>query len=284
MATAKSLFVLPLLLLLMALPYHDAEAQFADATSEQATAAGDTSSGGTLLTAEELNTLVAPVALYPDELLAIVLPASTNPIQVVEAQRFLENRAKDPNLQPDEGWDPSVLALINYPDVVKKMSDDIAWCQDLGNAVLDQQDDVLNAIQTARGSASDAGYLQSNDQVTVVNEGDNITVELSDPEVIYVPQYDPAPVVNNNYTNYPPPYHSTRTRRTGLQLPPSLPACSWVPLFPTASIGTTATLTSTTNQHRQQPRRRQHRPGRPDQHRQDQGAGPLQRRAQGRQH
>ena len=205
MATAKSLFVLPLLLLLMALPYHDAEAQFADATSEQATAAGDTSSGGTLLTAEELNTLVAPVALYPDELLAIVLPASTNPIQVVEAQRFLENRAKDPNLQPDEGWDPSVLALINYPDVVKKMSDDIAWCQDLGNAVLDQQDDVLNAIQTARGSASDAGYLQSNDQVTVVNEGDNITVESSDPEVIYVPQYDPAPVVNNNYTNYPPP-------------------------------------------------------------------------------
>jgi hypothetical protein len=208
MATAKSLFVLPLLLLLMALPYHDAEAQFADATSEQATAAGDTSSGGTLLTAEELNTLVAPVALYPDELLAIVLPASTNPIQVVEAQRFLENRAKDPNLQPDQEWDPSVLALINYPEVVKKLSDDISWCQDLGNAVLDQQDDVLQAIQAARGSAADAGYLESNDQVTVVNEGDNITVESSDPEVIYVPQYDPAPVVHNTYTSYPPPYYS----------------------------------------------------------------------------
>ena len=208
MATAKSLFVLLLPLLLMALPYHDAEAQFADATSEQAAAAGDTASGGTLLTAEELNTLVAPVALYPDELLAIVLPASTNPIQVVEAQRFLEKRAQDPNLQPDEEWDPSVLALINYPEVVKKMSDDVSWCQDLGNAVLDQQDDVLAAIQAARGSASDAGYLQSNDQVTVVNEGDNITVESKDPEVIYVPQYDPAPVVYNNYTNYPPPYYS----------------------------------------------------------------------------
>jgi Protein of unknown function (DUF3300) len=208
MATAKSLFVLLLLLLLVALPCHDAKAQFADAASEQATAAGDTASGGTLLTAEELNTLVAPVALYPDELLAIVLPASTNPIQVVEAQRFLEKRAQDPNLQPDEEWDPSVLALINYPDVVKKMSDDVSWCQDLGNAVLDQQDDVLKAIQTARGSASDAGYLQSNDQVTVVNEGDNITVESADPEVIYVPQYDPAPVVYNNYTNYPPPYYS----------------------------------------------------------------------------
>ena len=208
MATAKSLFVLPLLLLLIALPRHEAEAQFADATSEQAAAAGDTASGGTLLTAEELNTLVAPVALYPDELLAIVLPASTNPIQIVEAQRFLENRAKDPNLQPDEEWDPSVLALINYPEVVKMLSDDVSWCQDLGNAVLDQQDDVLKAIQAARGSASDAGYLQSNDQVTVVNEGDNITVESSDPEVIYVPQYDPAPVVNNNYTSYPPPYYS----------------------------------------------------------------------------
>ena len=208
MATAKSLFVLPLLLLLIALPRHDAEAQFADATSEQATAAGDTASGGTLLTAEELNALVAPVALYPDELLAIVLPASTNPIQVVEAQRVLEKRAQDPNLQPDEEWDPSVLALINYPEVVKKMSDDIAWCQDLGNALLDQQEDVLNAIQAARGSASDAGYLESNDQVTVINEGDNITVESKDPEVIYVPQYDPAPVVYNNYTNYPPPYYS----------------------------------------------------------------------------
>src|SRR5688572_16663306 len=208
MATAKSLFVLPMLLWLIALPRHDAEAQFADAAPEQPTAAGDTASEGTLLSAEELNTLVAPVALYPDELLAIVLPASTNPIQVIEAQRFLDKRAKDPNLQPDEEWDPSVLALINYPEVVKKMSDDLDWCQDLGNAVLDQQDDVLKAIQTARGSASDAGYLESNDQVTVVNEGDNITVESSDPEVIYVPQYDPAPVVNNNYTSYPPPYYS----------------------------------------------------------------------------
>ena len=194
----------------MVLTAHDAKAQFADATSGEAAASGDAAGGqsGTLLTAEELNTLVAPIALYPDELLAIVLPAATNPIQVVEAQRFLDQRAKDPNLQPDQEWDPSVLALINYPEALKKLSDDIGWCQDLGNAMLDQQEDVLNAIQAARGSASDAGYLQSNDQVTVVNEGDNITVESKDPEVIYVPQYDPAPVVYNNYTNYPPPYYS----------------------------------------------------------------------------
>jgi hypothetical protein len=202
--------VVSLFLCFLALTCHDADAQFADATPSEATASGDAAGdqSTTLLTAEELNAVVAPVALYPDELLAIVLPASTNPIQVVEAQRFLDQRAKDPNLQPDQEWDPSVLALINYPEVVKKMSDDISWCQDLGNAVLDQQDDVLAAIQAARGSASDAGYLQSNDQQTVVNEGDNITIESSDPEVIYVPQYDPAPVVYNNYTNYPPPYYS----------------------------------------------------------------------------
>ena len=207
---AKPLLVVALFVGLLALTCRNAEAQFADATSGEAAAAGDIAGGqaSTLLTAEELNALVAPVALYPDELLAIVLPASTNPIQIIEAQRFLDNRAKDPNLQPDEQWDPSVLALINYPEVVKKMSDDVSWCQDLGNAVLDQQDDVLNAIQAARGSASDAGYLESNDQVTVVNEGDNITIESSNPEVIYVPQYDPAPVVYNNYTNYPPPYYS----------------------------------------------------------------------------
>ena len=207
---AKWVPVVALFLGFLALTCQDAEAQFADATSSEATASGDAAGdpSSTLLTAEELNAVVAPVALYPDELLAIVLPASTNPIQVVEAQRFLDQRAKDPNLQPDQEWDPSVLALINYPEVVKKMSDDISWCQDLGNAVLDQQDDVLKAIQTARGSASDAGYLESNDQVTVINEGDNITVESKDPEVIYVPQYDPAPVVYNNYTNYPPPQYS----------------------------------------------------------------------------
>jgi hypothetical protein len=186
-----------------------ARAQFADAAATTTTAADDATGQSTLLTAEELNALVAPIALYPDDLLAIVLPAATNPVQVIEAQRFLDKRASDPNLKPDENWDPSVLALINYPEVVKKMNDDIGWTQDLGNAVLDQQDDVLKAIQAARSSASDGGYLQSNDKQTVINEGDNITIESSDPEVIYVPQYDPQPIVYNNYTtSYPPPYYS----------------------------------------------------------------------------
>ncbi len=187
-----------------------AHAQFADAAAVATTAAGDAlgGQGSTLLTGEELNALVAPVALYPDELLAAVLPACTNPLQVVEAQRFLDKQKADPNLTPDENWDPSVLALLNYPEVIKLMNDDLSWTQALGNAVLDQEDDVLNAIQAARNSASGAGYLQSNDQQTVVNEGDNITIESANPEVVYVPTYDPAPIINNDYVNYPPPAYS----------------------------------------------------------------------------
>jgi len=190
--------------------HRPALAQFAD-VQEGAAPAGDTAGQGSaapLLSADDLRALVAPVALYPDELLAIVLPAATNPLQVVEAQRFLDKQKADPSLQPDAEWDPAVLALLNYPEVVKQMNDDLDWTQQLGNAVMDQQKDVLDAIQAARSSASDAGYLQSNDQQTVVNEGDNIVIESAQPDVVYVPSYDPAPIVNNTYVNYPPPVYS----------------------------------------------------------------------------
>src|SRR5262249_27150666 len=93
------------------------------AAAQQAAAAPT----GELLGPEELRPLVAPIALYPDDLLAIVLPASTNPVQIVEAQRFLEKRRTDQSLQPDPNWDPSILALINYPQVVAKMDADLAW-------------------------------------------------------------------------------------------------------------------------------------------------------------
>lgn len=196
--------------LLLGLAHHPAQAQFAD-VQEGAAPTGDAaeeSSAVPLLSADELLALVAPVALYPDELLAVVLPAATNPLQVVEAQRFLDKQKADPNLQPDAEWDPAVLALLNYPEVVKQMNDDLDWTQQLGNAVMDQQKDVLDAIQSARGSATDAGYLQSNDQQTVVNEGDNIVIESAQPDVVYVPTYDPAPIVNNTYVNYSPPVYS----------------------------------------------------------------------------
>jgi hypothetical protein len=189
-----------------------AEAQFADIQDQTAAAPpADEAAGGAAptLTADELRELVAPVALYPDDLLALVLPATTQPLQIVEAARFLEKQKTNKDLKPDENWDPSVLALLNYPEVITLMNDDLDWTQRLGNAVMDQQQDVLNAIQTARQSATAAGYLQSNDKQTVVTEQQTIVIKSADPQVIYVPTYDPAPVVQNTYVNYPPPVYST---------------------------------------------------------------------------
>ncbi|HVO01759.1 MAG TPA: DUF3300 domain-containing protein [Candidatus Cybelea sp.] len=195
-----------ILLVALAIAPRAAEAQV---DMEDATVPDDQqAAGSTLLSPDDLRALVAPVALYPDELLAIVLPAATQPLQIVEAQRFLEQRKSDPNLQPDQNWDPAILALINYPDVVKKMNDDLGWTQQLGNAIMDQQKDVLDAIQAARVSASGAGYLQSTPQQTVTTENNTVVIKSADPEVIYVPQYDPAPVVENTYVNYPPPAYS----------------------------------------------------------------------------
>lgn len=189
------------------------QAQFADVQEQTAAAAPDDAAGSeaaaTTLSADDLRALVAPVALYPDELLAIVLPASTNPLQVVEASRFLEKQKADSSLKPDETWDPAIIALLNYPQVVKQLNDDLGWTQELGNAVMDQQEDVLAAIQTARGEASDAGYLQSNDQQNVtVTDNDNITIQSAQPDVVYVPTYDPQTIVTNNYVSYPPPVYS----------------------------------------------------------------------------
>ena len=158
-----------------------------------------------LLSADELRVIVAPVAFYPDEVLAVVLPASTTGIQIVQAQRFLEKQAADSSLQPNPDWDPSVLALINYPDVIDLMNADLDWTERLGNAVLDQQGDVMDAIQGARAEAAAAGYLKSDDKQTVTQTAETVVIQSADPEVIYVPQYDPVVVVEQSYASYPPP-------------------------------------------------------------------------------
>jgi hypothetical protein len=190
--------------------FRTATAQFADIQDQTAAAeTGDAGAAVPQLSAEELHALVAPVALYPDDLLAIVLPAATQPLQVVEAARFLEKLKTSKDLKPSENWDPAVLALLNYPEVIKLMNDDLDWTQRLGNAVMDQQEGVLAAIQAARGEATAAGYLQSNDKQTVVTESETIIINSSDPEVIYVPSYDPQPVVEHHYVDYPPPVYST---------------------------------------------------------------------------
>ena len=101
-----------------------------------------------LLAAAELEELVGPIALYPDDLLAIVLPASAYPLQIVEAARFLEDLEADASLKPDPDWDDSVVALLNYPEVVALLNDDIDWTWRLGEAVVAQQEDVVSAVES----------------------------------------------------------------------------------------------------------------------------------------
>jgi len=148
-----------------------------------------------LSSADELYDLVGPIALYPDDLVAIVLPASTYPLQIVQAARFLEDRERDSSLQPDEEWDESIVALLNYPEVVELMNDDLDWTYDLGTAVLNQRADVLSAIQDFRDEAYAAGNLRSDDRQTVVREDDTIVIKPANPQVIYVPYYEPREVV-----------------------------------------------------------------------------------------
>src|ERR1022692_1397117 len=163
-------------------------------------------------TPEKLEKLVGPIALYPDDLVAIILPASTNPLQLVQADRFLEKRKTDPKLPIDERWDDSVKALVNYPEVVKQMSGDLDWTADLGEAVVDDQGAVLDAVQAFRRKAEAAGNLKTDAKQNVVVEKEVIKIVPADPQVIYVPQYNPATVVVYSsvpvYGYYPVAYPS----------------------------------------------------------------------------
>jgi hypothetical protein len=183
-------------------------AQDAAAPAAEVAAAAPAAAAPAGLSEAELRELVAPIALYPDELVAIILPAATLPLQLVEADRYLDDVAADPNVQPNPEWDPSVVALLNYPDVIDTLNADLGWTQDLGDAVVDQQDDVIAAIQLIRSETYDAGYLQSTEQVAVEEQGTTIVIQSADPEVVYVPTYDPAPIVNNTYVSAPPPVYS----------------------------------------------------------------------------
>jgi hypothetical protein len=141
---------------------------------------------------DDVRSLVAPVALYPDPILALVLQASTLPLQVVQADRFLGKRAKDANLQPDPDWDKSIIALLNYPRQVQSMSEYIDWTEELGNAVVDNLDEVQGSIQDIRLAAYYAGILQSNKQQKVEVKDDIVRISSTDPKKVSIPQYDPA--------------------------------------------------------------------------------------------
>jgi hypothetical protein len=162
------------------------------------------------LAARDLETLVGPVALYPDALLAIILPASAYPLQIVQAARFLDEVERDPTLEPSSDWDESVVALLNYPDVLRQLNDDIDWTLELGEAVIYQQADVMSAVQRFRDRAMMAGNLKSDERQNVIRDESVIEIQPVDDDVIYVPVYEPATVVRYSahpvYTYRPAPY------------------------------------------------------------------------------
>ena len=169
-----------------------------------------TPADGAVLSSAELEELVGPVALYPDDLLAIVLPASTYPLEIVQAARFLERLQEDSSLKPDEEWDESIVALLNYPDVVNMMDEDIDWTWRLGEAVIGQQTEVIAAVEAFRDRAYAAGNLKTDENQTVTYDEGTIEIAPVNEEIIYVPFYEPEEVVVYQprpvYHYYPNPY------------------------------------------------------------------------------
>ena len=160
---------------------------------------------------DQLDSVVAPIALYPDPLLAQVLAASTYPLEIVQLQQWLDQHKdlKDQALidaVQKENWDPSVQSLAVLPDVVKFLAGDIKWTTDLGNAFLAQQSDVMEAVQRMRAKAQKSGNLKSNEQMKVetktVEKETVVVIEQADPQVVYVPSYNPTVV----YGPAPYPY------------------------------------------------------------------------------
>ena len=161
--------------------------------------------------AGDLAQLVGRIALYPDDLVAIILPAATSPLQIVQADRYLDKRKSDPTLPIDDKWDDPVKSLLNYPDVVKMMSNDLDWTSALGEAVVADQGAVLESVQVFRRQAKSAGNLKTDTKQVVKTEREVIIIEPADPQVIYVPQYNPSTVVVYGapaWGYYPTPYPS----------------------------------------------------------------------------
>lgn len=177
----------------------DTDTTTADAPPAEATETQDApEQTDTLLTDAELQTLVAPVALYPDTLLIQVLVAATEPLEVIKADQFLDDNADTApeDLKPQiesKDWDPSVAVLATaFPDVLGEMAEHLDWTETTGNAMLAQSDDVMTAVQVLRDQAVNTGALVSGEQQVVETDAtDNVVIVPADPEVVYVPQYEP---------------------------------------------------------------------------------------------
>lgn len=161
---------------------------------------------------EELDQMLAPIALYPDSLLAQVLMASTYPLEVVAADRWakqnkeLKGDALAEALEKQD-WDPSVKSLVQFPDVLAMMSEKLEWTQKLGDAFLSQQEDVTNAVQNLRKKAEDAGNLKTTKEQVVKVEKEVIFIESASPQVVYVPVYNPTVVYGTWWWPAYPPYY-----------------------------------------------------------------------------
>ncbi|MDR3554994.1 MAG: DUF3300 domain-containing protein [Syntrophobacteraceae bacterium] len=194
----KNLFLAPIILIMAAPPWVFAQ----------------NSGGGKAYSQGQLEQMLAPIALYPDSLLAEVLMASTYPVQVVEADRWVKNNA---GLKGDAlngaldkmNWDMSVKALVPFPQVLSMMSDQLAWTENLGDAFVGQQALVMSTVQKLRARAGAQNALKTNTQQKVVVEQQIIRIEPADPQVIYVPAYNPVVVYGAwPYPAYPPyPYY-----------------------------------------------------------------------------
>src|SRR6516165_3674340 len=170
----------------------------------------------TMLPPQELDSLVAPIALYPDPLLAQVLAASTYPLEIIQLQQWLAN---NPNLKDKaladavakQPWDASVQSLAPMPEAVKRLANDIGWTTDLGNAFLAQQSDVMDAVQRMRKKAQDKGNLKTTEQqkveTKVVENKQVIVIEPPSTQVVYVPSYDPVVVYGAPVYPYPAIYY-----------------------------------------------------------------------------
>src|SRR5437660_161738 len=155
--------------------------------------------------ADQLDALVAPIALFPDNMLSQTLVASTYPLEIVQLQQWLEKHqdiAKDQKKLSEavkkQDWDPSIQALAALPDLVKRLAENLKWTTDLGNAFLAQQGDVMDAVQRMRSKAKDAGNLKSTEQqkveTKVVDNKQVVVIEQASPQVVYVPSYNPTVV------------------------------------------------------------------------------------------
>jgi hypothetical protein len=191
------MFLLPLALVVVIWPQNASAHQ--DAPPPQASQAAPPSAPAppyTQGTPEQLQQLVAPIALYPDSLVAQILAASTFPEQVVEADRWVQEHQ---DLKGDalgqavdqQPWDPSVKALTAFPSVLGNMDKNLSWTSSLGDAYYNQQQDVMDAIQVMRQRAQGAGNLKTTPQQVVTAQGSTISVQPANPDVVYVPAYDP---------------------------------------------------------------------------------------------